>query len=62
MSASLPADVRAMLVCPRCRGELVDRPSALRCLACALDYPVEEGVPYLVPECARPSEDAPEAR
>lgn len=47
-------EVRAILVCPRCRGELVDVPGGLRCPAEALVYPVRDGIPWLVSEEARP--------
>ena len=54
-------EIRALVVCPKCRGDLVDVPRGLLCPACALVYPVEEGVPYLVAECAKPAgpEDRP---
>lgn len=35
-------------VCPACRGELDPAPVSLLCRACRRDYPVVEGVPYLV--------------
>lgn len=52
--------VRAMLVCPKCRGELTERVEAgdggitgyLDCAACALAYPVVNGTPWLVIEHA----------
>lgn len=53
VSGELPRDVRALLVCPRCRGELVDAPDALVCPRCEVAWPVEDGVPFLVDECAR---------
>ena len=46
-------ELRAHLVCPRCRGELTDAPDALVCTACRLVYPVVDGVPWLIPERAR---------
>jgi uncharacterized protein YbaR (Trm112 family) len=45
--------VRALLVCPGCRGELDDLEAGLRCGACRVVYPVVAGVPWLVPEHAR---------
>ena len=54
--------VRAMLVCPKCRGPLTDRPveaaaddltGHLDCEACGLAYPVVDGTPWLVAEHAR---------
>lgn len=45
--------LRGLLVCPSCRGELEEIPSALRCPAERLRWPVVDGVPLLVPEEAR---------
>ena len=38
-----------LLVCPRCRGDLSLDPSrpALLCAACALVYPIVDGVPVM---------------
>jgi uncharacterized protein len=44
----LPAEVRALLVCPRCHGELAGEPQALRCDACRLRYRIERGIPVLL--------------
>jgi uncharacterized protein YbaR (Trm112 family) len=52
-------EVRDNLRCPACRGLLQDRPEGLRCPACALLYPVVDDIPWLIPEEARPSPDAP---
>lgn len=56
MTEVRPEWLRALLVCPRCRGELRDAPAGLVCDACRLAYPVERGTPFLVAECARPLE------
>lgn len=48
---TIPPDLLAILVCPACRGPLTlrDAPTpALRCAACALDYPVRDGIPILL--------------
>lgn len=50
---TLEPRVRALLVCPRCRGELEDAASGLRCRPCRRLYPVIDGVPRLAPEEAR---------
>lgn len=49
-----PADWNALLVCPRCRGPLVERaaPPAFDCAACKLRYPVTDGVPVMIVEKA----------
>ena len=45
-----------LLVCPRCqeRVRLNDRRTALSCERCRMDYPVEDGVPQMLVESARP--------
>ena len=52
----IPAAVRALLVCPRCRGDLEDAGSSnapeLVCQECRLSYPVEQGIPVLLVERA----------
>lgn len=54
----IPDDVRALLACPRCQGSLRDDASgpsrSLVCDACALRFPVEEGIPVLLLERAQP--------
>ena len=52
---NMDPDLRALLVCPSCRGDLMDAVDGLLCEPCDQFYPVQEGVPFLVPECARPS-------
>ena len=54
-----PEDLRALLVCPRCRGDLVDEPDALRCDACRLRYPIHNGIPVLLVDAAQPLDDTP---
>ena len=59
--------LREILRCPQCKGELADAtPSVgsagskgttgaeLHCGACSLAYPIENGVPVLLIELARP--------
>lgn len=54
--SEIPAAIRDILACPRCRGQLRDEPDtppeALACDACGLRYPVEEGIPVLLVERA----------
>jgi uncharacterized protein len=52
-------DLMEVLCCPVCRGDLVltvDRKDGeeivaghLRCEACRFDYPIEDGIPNLLP-------------
>ncbi len=51
---SIDAELRALLVCPACRGDLADETDGLTCPACALLYPVVDDIPQLIAEEARP--------
>jgi uncharacterized protein YbaR (Trm112 family) len=55
-SPTIPAEVLAILVCPRCKGGLVHRPEvpALDCESCRLRYAVRDGIPVLLVEEAAP--------
>lgn len=48
----IPSEVRSLLVCPTCRGDLQDAVQGGRallvCAACQLAYPVEQGIPVLL--------------
>ncbi|MFK7930973.1 MAG: Trm112 family protein [Myxococcota bacterium] len=48
----LDPELRALLVCPLTRCELVDVPRGLYSPQADLVFPVEEGVPMMVQECA----------
>jgi len=45
-----------ILVCPRCKGELEYRTDAqeLVCQACRLRYPIEDDIPIMLIDEARP--------
>ena len=45
-----------ILVCPRCRGKLSEAQSesGLICAACRLIYPIEDGIPQMLPESGLP--------
>jgi hypothetical protein len=53
---SLPPQLLAVLVCPRCKGALEYREneSSLLCATCALRYPVRDGIPIMLLDEARP--------
>ena len=46
----------AILVCPKCKGELEYRQSesALVCHSCKLKYPVRDGIPIMLIDEATP--------
>lgn len=60
---SLNPDLRAMLVCPRCKGRLVLAPGndGLGCPACLVSYPIEDDIPVMIFEEARPWTPDPDA-
>jgi uncharacterized protein YbaR (Trm112 family) len=49
----IDALLRSVLVCPVCRGELVDLSNGLGCRSCRLIYPVVEGRPWMLPARAK---------
>jgi len=53
---SLPPQLLAVLVCPRCKGALEyrEQEDALICHACALRYPVREDIPIMLIDEATP--------
>lgn len=64
MSRRLDPELLSILVCPQCKGELrvrrdaEDIETSLDCTACALAYAVEDGIPVMLVEEARPLEGA----
>ena len=53
---SLAPELLDILVCPQCKGELEYRPdeSVLVCQVCKLAYPVEDDIPVMLIDEARP--------
>jgi len=54
----LDEELLKMLVCPKCKGKLVVRGEGLLCRGCRLLYPVEDGIPVMLPEEAKTVEEA----
>ena len=60
MSGQIDPELLEILACPRCKGELrVTRDASgdetsLDCLSCSLSYPVEDGIPVMLVEEAKP--------
>lgn len=54
--ASLDPDLKAILACPRCKGSLEfhDEQDEIICRRCKLVYPIEDGIPVMLVEDARP--------
>jgi hypothetical protein len=54
---TLPKDLLPILVCPKCHGDLEYRTApdeALLCHACRLGYAVDDGIPIMLIDEARP--------
>ena len=53
---TVPPQLLAILVCPKCKGELEYREDepALICNACRLRYPVRDGIPIMLIDEAKP--------
>jgi uncharacterized protein len=47
---TVPQELLAILVCPKCKGELDYRPAeaVLICHACRLRYPVRDDIPIML--------------
>jgi len=52
----VPEELRKILVCPKCKGDLEyrEKPEVFICRACALVYRVEDGIPVMLVEEAIP--------
>jgi uncharacterized protein YbaR (Trm112 family) len=55
---ALAPELKEILACPRCKGELefCDAEAEIRCLACRLAFRVEDDIPVMLLEEARPLE------
>jgi uncharacterized protein YbaR (Trm112 family) len=53
--AALPPELKEILACPKCKGELEFREEEgeIRCLACRLAYRIDDGIPVMLVEEAR---------
>ena len=50
-------ELRSLLVCPVCKGELEFHEEEIICRACGLAFPIQEGIPNFLPDEARKLED-----
>ncbi len=52
----LPPELKEILACPKCKGELEFRESEreIRCLACRLSFRIDDGIPVMLLDEARP--------
>jgi uncharacterized protein YbaR (Trm112 family) len=60
VSGRIDPELLEIQVCPKCKGELAVRRApdgeeqSLDCAACKLAYPVEDGIPVMLVEEAKP--------
>ncbi|QSQ24978.1 hypothetical protein JY651_08585 [Pyxidicoccus parkwayensis] len=54
----LDAVLKSVLGCPMCKGPLTQHEAEVHCPRCHCTWPVEDGIPRMVPE--RMSKTAPE--
>ena len=60
MSGRVDPELLEILVCPKCKGDLEVRlgedgaEAFLDCTACALAYPVDDGIPVMLVDEAQP--------
>jgi uncharacterized protein YbaR (Trm112 family) len=52
--SALDPELLAILVCPKCKGDLRVEPEALCCDACLLRYRVDDGIPVMLIDEAEP--------
>ena len=52
---ALSTDLKEILACPRCKGELEfhEEQAEIRCLACRLVYRIDDGIPVMLVDEAR---------
>ena len=53
---AIAAELKEILACPKCKGELEYRETEIRCNACKLAYRIEDGIPVMLIEEAKPFE------
>lgn len=54
--ASRNKELTDLLACPKCHGKLtgLDKPEGFACEPCSLFYPIEDGLPNMLVDEARP--------
>jgi uncharacterized protein len=58
---ALSVELKQLLVCPKCRGDLDFREdlASIRCAACQLSYPIVDDIPVLLVDQATPMSSTP---
>jgi uncharacterized protein YbaR (Trm112 family) len=54
--AALPPELKEILACPRCKGDLEFREAEgeIRCHACRLAFRIDDGIPVMLLDEAKP--------
>jgi uncharacterized protein YbaR (Trm112 family) len=54
--AELPQELKEILACPRCKGDLEFREAQaeIRCPACRLAFRIDDGIPVMLLDEAKP--------
>ncbi len=54
--SALAPELKEILACPKCKGELEFREaeSEIRCLACRLAFRIDDGIPVMLLDEAKP--------
>lgn len=55
-AAGLAPELKEILACPKCKGDLEfhERDGEIHCLACRLAFRIEDGIPVMLLDEARP--------
>ncbi len=58
----LSKELLEILACPKCKGDLTydEKRNVLICLTCKIYYPIEDDIPILLIDSARPLEELKE--
>jgi uncharacterized protein YbaR (Trm112 family) len=56
MRMALSPELKEILACPKCKGDLEfhEEASEIRCLRCRLSFRIEDGIPVMLIDEARP--------
>ena len=47
-------ELKAILVCPACKGDLIFEETRIICAACGKAYPIRDGIPVMLIDEAQP--------
>ncbi|WP_456402958.1 Trm112 family protein [Persephonella sp.] len=54
----IPEEIKNILACPLCKGDLIGTESSFICLKCKLLYPIKEEIPiFLIEEAQKLSDE-----